>query len=845
MTDLALRNFLQSGKVSDAIKILQECKENKIPHIGVELGNLFKTIFPLQTDLLMQLSYCAFDSGDHAYSYDILSAVKEMNIPEQFLPAISHNQSICIPHITDRYIEYNPEIVQKIVKSPTNPFPMVTFTVTTCKRFDLFEKTINSFLNCCVDLDKIDKWLCVDDNSGEDDRKKMQEKYPFFDFYFKTFDEKGHPQSMNIIRSKVTTPYIFHIEDDWKFVCRKNYITQCMDVISQSDKIGQCLINRNYGETEKDIKIIGGIQNRTNGGTRYYVHEYCANQKDYDAFFKSHGAGANCAYWKHFSFRPSLLKRHILEELGAYDEKISHFEQEYSDRYLKAGYVSAFLDDIYCLHIGRLTSERFDESNANAYILNGEKQFGGKEAAISSKAVNINMKTYVLNLDKRPDRWETFAKHEEPKCLSYQRFTAIDGSKLSPNKQLQRIFEGNDYNMREGMVGCAMSHIKMWIELINSYYESFCILEDDLEFVPNFREKFIHAYTNLPKDWDICFLGHHLWKKFKTPDNFDKETNPVLQKWNTLESLKFSMGGTGGYIISKKGAKGMLDIINQMGMTNGIDTMMQKAADVLNIYYCKPHLIYSECWTPETNADTDIQNNHRSLDLLEKINIKEYPERLKKNGIFNIDDALVLRPSRYLIACSETTHVCEGMKTFEEPKLDFPFDKTDKGTMDNFAEIISTVVVSEPEKLFEFTVDFCLQNKYGIIFPHENISTQELIAAYFLKFRNLKRAIFSGTPVVLVHVSRWRKTDPKVFQDLVDVLLKFNKNVRILTVNGLTKDAQIDEKYSKFIIRKELEFPDKYANDDWNSQEKVTYDQGTFRVNLIPLLKSSAAELQF
>lgn len=833
-----LRDFLQSGKISDAIGILRTCKENKIPKVGVELGKFFRSIFQHQADLLLQMSYCAFDAEEYELFFDITYAVRDMNISDQILKQLSHNASVSIPKVADRYIGYNSEIVQKILNKVPNPLPMVTLTITSCKRYDLFEKTVNSFLNCCTDLDRIDKWLCVDDNSSEEDRKKMQEKYPFFEFYFKTLAEKGHPQSMNIIRTKVTTPYIFHMEDDWKFIVKKNYITLCMDVISQSDKIGQCLINKNYGETEKDYKTIGGIQNQTNIGTRFYIHEYCPTQEAYEKFYIKYGNGPNSAYWKHFSFRPSLLKKHIINDLGPYNEKISHFEAEYSDRYIRAGYVSAFLDGIYSLHIGRLTSEQFDDTKPNAYVLNSEKQFSGKEQSLQSNTT-VNIKTYVVNLDRRPDRWESFTK-QAPKFLDYHRFSAVDGSKLIPNDQLQRIFEGNDYNMREGMVGCAMSHLKMWIELINSPFEAFCIFEDDLEFVPNFLEKFLHVYKNLPNDWDLCYLGHHLWKQFKTPDYFDKQAMPILEKWNTEQSLKYSIGGTGGYIISKKGANKLLEFINKSGMTNGIDTMQQKSADILNIYYCKPHLIYSECWLPGKNIDTDIQYSFKSLDMASPGNIQKYPERLKKNGLFNIDDALKYKKV-YLIPCSETTHTFEAIKSFRSQDINLPFDSTDGGTMNNFAEIISRVCTSSNNEDLMRCANELISNKHGIVFPHEN-STR--IDIYKQKIHNLFKIITDKNPIAIVHVSRWKKTQPKIFENLADLLLKFNSQNRIITVNGLSKDAIIDEKYKGIIVPKYLDFPEKYQNDSWDDIEKIKYDQQTFRLDLIPLLINTVAELQ-
>jgi glycosyl transferase family 25 len=468
--------------------------------------------------------------------------------------------------------------------------------------------------------------LCVDDNSSEEDRAKMKEKYPFFEFYFKTSAEKGHPQSMNIIKKKVTTPYIFHVEDDWKFFARRPYISECFDVLHSQPTIGQCLINKNYGETFEDTDILGGIPKTTQTGLRYLVHDYCP---DINVFVKKYGAGKNCGYWPHFSFRPSLLRASIVDQLGDFNEKVSHFERDYCVRYVNAGYISAFLENIYCLHIGRLTSERGDTTKTNAYELNEEAQFSGKEekiaaaaaattpavtTAVEKKETNVvKFKMFVVNMDRRPDRWEKFQKNVIG--INYARYPAVDGSLLKPTPQLSRIFDSNDYNMRVGMVGCAMSHIKLYTDLIKQNFDFFVILEDDVETVPDFQAKLVKVLTTTPKNWDLIYLGHHLFPQNRTPDNYDKAKQPVAEKWSRQQSLANSMGGTGGYIISKKGAKKLLDFINRTGMTNCIDTMQQKSADELDVYYCSPHLIYSECFTGQNQGelDTDIQFNYDSL----------------------------------------------------------------------------------------------------------------------------------------------------------------------------------------------------------------------------------------
>ena len=514
------------------------------------------------------------------------------------------NRDAYISFVKNKYITYPANLP---TKKDLN-LPRITFSITTCKRLGLFEKTMNSFLNCCLDWHLIDEWICVDDNSSEEDRKRMKELYPFFKFIFKNPKDKGHPESMNIILENVKSPFLFHMEDDWQFFSKKHYISNCLNILLENETYGQCLINRNYGETENDV-LVGGIEKYSKTGLKYYIHEHCTNEAEQGEFNKKYGFKPNCAYWPHFSLRPSLIRTEIFNKIGKFNCKANHFEMDFSYRYRDRGYKSVFFESINSIHIGRLTSQRNDKTKLNAYDLNNETQF--RERNLFGK--KYNMKTVVVNLDRRKDRWENFIKKEEAKFLCYERFSAVDGSKLKPTEQLQRIFEGNDYNMRQGMVGCALSHIKLAIELVQSSYDIYCIFEDDIDFVSGFQAKLEKILEE--KDFDICYLGHHLWKEYRSEEMYDKVKFPELEKWDTKTSLKYSMGGTGGYLLSKQGALKFLQFIEKRGMTNGIDTMQQKACDFLNVFYAKPHLIYSECWNVDPNTDSDIQQNFKSLSI--------------------------------------------------------------------------------------------------------------------------------------------------------------------------------------------------------------------------------------
>ena len=616
-----IENYLKNSTYENMLPILNYFFTNKCYNIVIFISKFFLKNFNKNINFLIYLSDSFFLLKKYRESYNYYDDILDIqNIEYDFYLKILEKQSLCIKHISDEYIYYDFEKIKQIEKNKNN-FSFITFTITTCKRYDLFEKTINSFINCCMDIEKIGSWICVDDNSSEEDRSKMKEKYPFFDFYFKNLNEKGHSKSMNIIYEKVKTPYIFHMEDDWKFFSKKKYMSICLDIL-ENKVFSQCLINKNYAETIEDLNLIGGIKSSTVCGEKYLIHD----KLDQELFIKKYGQGKNCSYWPHFSLRPSLLKTKNIKDVGKFQE-ILNFEIDFANRYYEKKNISTFLDRIHCIHIGRLTTERFENDKKNAYILNNEKQFIDK----------IIFKTIIINLDKRPDRFEKIKKEKQFDFLEYLRFPAVDGSKIFSNPQLEKIFEGNDYNMKQGMVGCALSHIKIYIDFINTKnLDVLLILEDDIICCDNFKQKFMETCEKLfINNWDICYIGHHN----KYPE--EKNTNTNIKKYTAQESLNFSIGGTFSYLISKQGAKKLLEIINTFGMINCIDTIQQKSADFLSVYYCYPSLIYCENFFINQNIDTDIQKNQKSVKKNPENNgIIHSEKRLFKNGKYDINDCL-------------------------------------------------------------------------------------------------------------------------------------------------------------------------------------------------------------
>lgn len=317
----------------------------------------------LRDTALVHKAEILHETEKYEESYNTANDVlQKNNLPESVRQKAEDIRDMNIDFLKGKLLKYNNEKVNRLKKINKSKAKKVMLSITTCKRFDLFEQTINSFLNCCEDIDLIDYWLCVDDNSSVEDRNKMRIAYPFFTYIFKTEDQKGHYVSMNMIRDeaiKHNIEYLLHMEDDFHYVYKTDYITKSLKILVDNDRLGQVLFNRNYAEIEPyKRRIPGGFLKTTKDGTRYLIHEhYDPDSKEYHEFTNRHKNHGTCGYWPHFSFRPSMLKVSMLKDVGSF-YNTGHFEMQYANEYNALGYKSAFFDTFSCIHIGKKTWEK-------------------------------------------------------------------------------------------------------------------------------------------------------------------------------------------------------------------------------------------------------------------------------------------------------------------------------------------------------------------------------------------------------------------------------------------------------------------------------------------------------
>lgn len=117
-----------------------------------------------------------------------------------------------------------------------------------------------------------------------------------------------------------------------------------------------------------------------------------------------------------------------------------------------------------------------------------------------------------------------------------------------------------------GEKGCYASHLRAWASLLDSDHPALVVLEDDVRLLPDFV-RVIEAIAAAPRDWDmIKLIGRNdLGRKEKISHQQELTPGFQLLRYRRIPSL------TAGYVISRSGARKLLDSRRPFGRPIDVD----------------------------------------------------------------------------------------------------------------------------------------------------------------------------------------------------------------------------------------------------------------------------------
>lgn len=217
---------------------------------------------------------------------------------------------------------------------------MITVVITSCGRMELLKRTVNSFFNY---VDVFPSELVLIDDSG--DKKVHQD---IADYFQKknlpipvnlVFNETniGQINSIDIAYSRVKTPLIFHLENDWEFI-RSGFMADSLYIL------------------ESLPKIITVWLRGTEDTNTHPVEPALFQLNNIDYRYMAVGAlGGN---WHGFTWNPGLrrLKDYkLIAPFSAYlhpGDFAALTECRIGQRYYQEGFRAVTLLPQYCKHIG-------------------------------------------------------------------------------------------------------------------------------------------------------------------------------------------------------------------------------------------------------------------------------------------------------------------------------------------------------------------------------------------------------------------------------------------------------------------------------------------------------------
>lgn len=220
---------------------------------------------------------------------------------------------------------------------------------------------------------------------------------------------------------------------------------------------------------------------------------------------------------------------------------------------------------------------------------------------------------WVINLDKSTDRIDKIKKNFSSLGLSFNRFSAIYGKNLSKNS-INEVSTKicHTFLCNYSMLGCALSHITLWKQLLNSNEEYYLICEDDIVFDKKTIE-IINKLEPFIKKFDIDFInlncvnygGCSFIKTIFTIDEYEFG-KPI-----------FPLGFT-SYILTKKGAEKLINITKKINYHLDFQISFSEEYSKLNYFSSNIPLLKL------TNEESTIGKKKTCLtiEVLELLNLK-------------------------------------------------------------------------------------------------------------------------------------------------------------------------------------------------------------------------------
>lgn len=219
---------------------------------------------------LDEQAICASWLGDHAQAVTLCRLLlAQPDLPEEDRQRIAGNRDFSVPAMLDAGLAYSAELAQQVVGARGGD---ITVSVVAGPDRGGTERTLNSFLNCCLDVARIGRFLVWDAGLSAADRAVLLKRYPFLEIGpAAPAAEPGDRRAR--LGAQVAGRFWLDLGQGWRFFAPDDYLTRLTAVLDAEPAVGQVGIN--IGDAVKLTGVCGSEDavRRAPGAGRYLLSD--------------------------------------------------------------------------------------------------------------------------------------------------------------------------------------------------------------------------------------------------------------------------------------------------------------------------------------------------------------------------------------------------------------------------------------------------------------------------------------------------------------------------------------------------------------------------------------------
>lgn len=214
---------------------------------------------------LDEQAVCASWTGRTSTAFELCrQLIARTSLPDEQRNRIAANRDFQVPLLLDSAARYPQDRVRALSAGPRGE---VTVSLIAGPELDVTERSLNSLLNTCGDLARIDRVLLLDRGLAPEQRATLAAKYPFLDLT---------EEPLFKIPQTISARFWLHVDAGWQFFAPEMLISRLISVLAAELSVFQVGVNFTDATELIGTFAAEGMVRRTCDGGRYVLTDTVA-----------------------------------------------------------------------------------------------------------------------------------------------------------------------------------------------------------------------------------------------------------------------------------------------------------------------------------------------------------------------------------------------------------------------------------------------------------------------------------------------------------------------------------------------------------------------------------------